>query len=1253
MNNLRNNGSTLNGSTLEDSHNKNDKWSSIVSDHSFVIVSDGTKDHLFGWGNNSVGQLGTGDGIDRETPVEISIGDEFGDNKTIKQVSASLDSSSAAIVNDGTNDHLYVWGRNNDGQLGTGDTKNVLIPTEISIGDDLGDGKIIKQISLSSNTPGKGYFSAVVVSDGENDHLYTWGANKYGQLGTGDKDSVLTPTEISISDSFDQTIIKQISLGDEHSAAIVNDGRNDHLFMWGNNADCELGLGKGAPSFELIPTETEIGAELDSKIITQISVGGDFSSAILNDGTSDHLYMWGDNTYDKLGTGLPDSKLWLPYEILTDEDNIKQISLGQNHAAAIVNDGTNDHLYAWGSNSSGQLGMGNHDNKDVPTEVSIGDDLEGNKIIKEVNANFDNTSAILNDGTNDHLYLWGDNDYGQLGIKKGETPGDVLEPMEFPINKSISIDDPTNIVETSDGETLTILINDGLGSDGEFKDGTLSIDKGSVEVSGGEELSLGENNLVVTGLNPGETATLTITLTTKAAEDVSKEINIDMGNLASISSPTNIVETSDGETFDVNITDGTEIGVVTELSLLIDNGIVEVASGELEIGTNNIIVSGLVPGDIATVTITLKSGYDDIVDDVEKISMDKPSEIGEVMNDVKTSDGETFDIDIADGVGEYKVNEYYLRIDNGNISVNDGGQLISGTNSIIVSDLKPKDNAIITIILKSNKEDVIKKININMGEISSIGDPSNINKTSDGETFDIEINDGTGQGVITKTNISIDIGVVEVVGGGPLVVGGNSVVVTGITPADLATLTISLESIYDPVVKDIEVELGSPAVIDEPTNIVKTSDGETFDINLTDGTGGWESKSSHYEIDNGNIVDESSSIGLIFGINHMVVTELKPSELGTVLFQIETKKMGTVSKDVKVQMGDEAIIDNPTNISQTSDGETFDINISDGTDLGIITKFNLSIDKGTVEVADEGTLAIGNNSIIVSKLEQSAKAVVTIKLESGYEPIVKDINISNLAIVSSLFDAKVNEDSITFDSAQIQVNVGSETNDITEVQEYDLVVTDSSTGTTWESDGLILTGLQTIEIDGLEKGITYNLEVQVKETEIKTDVKEFSIEDTSFRIQQNSFIIDDHSVEDTSFIFSVSIDKEESFEGTFDPNSLHLFSNDEELKIEFINSEENKYTYKVVELQPHTEYSNFNFSLHDDGTWKRNINNEQGNLVSVVTKQKFNMVYIYGGVSLSIILIIIIIIITMLVIKKKKNKSYLDKNLKSRDFLFR
>ena len=80
---------------------------------------------------------------------------------------------------------------------------------------------------------------------------------------------------------------------------------------------------------------------------------------------------------------------------------IAQISAGADHALALRSNGT---VWAWGRNSSAQLGDGTTTQRTTPEYVGPG--------FISVSAGSGSSFAIKSDGT---LWAWGDNSSGQLG----------------------------------------------------------------------------------------------------------------------------------------------------------------------------------------------------------------------------------------------------------------------------------------------------------------------------------------------------------------------------------------------------------------------------------------------------------------------------------------------------------------------------------------------------------------------------------------------------------------------------------------------------------------------------------------------------------------------------------------------------------------------------------------------------------------------------------------------------------------------
>jgi alpha-tubulin suppressor-like RCC1 family protein len=86
-------------------------------DHSIALKSDGT---VWAWGDNQLGQLGNGNNIASNTPVQVS-------GLTDVTAIAAGDNHSLALKDDGT---VWAWGDNQFGQLGDGTNSTRNIPVQ-------------------------------------------------------------------------------------------------------------------------------------------------------------------------------------------------------------------------------------------------------------------------------------------------------------------------------------------------------------------------------------------------------------------------------------------------------------------------------------------------------------------------------------------------------------------------------------------------------------------------------------------------------------------------------------------------------------------------------------------------------------------------------------------------------------------------------------------------------------------------------------------------------------------------------------------------------------------------------------------------------------------------------------------------------------------------------------------------------------------------------------------------------------------
>lgn len=311
-----------------------------------------TDGSLWTWGNNVYGNLGNGTDTYSLVPAKVM--------SNVKSYYHDY-STPAAIKTDGS---LWMWGGNYYGELGNGTTK----PTNAPI-------KVMNHVkSVAIGTCGT---VAAVKADGS---LWMWGRNDYGQFGNGTTENSSVP--IKIMDGVKSVKVNQLT-----TAVIKED---DSLWMWGFNEYGQLGNGT-TEDYSTVPTKV-----MDD--VKDIYLNDTFVTAVKKDGS---LWLWSNNMMRVLYNG--PQKLTKPCKIM---DDVKA-GFGNHHTVALIKE--DNSLWTWGNNG-GQLGLGLSEPVYYqPTKVM--DDV---KVICQnvYSYNHPVAAVIKADGT---LWMWGKNEYGQLG----------------------------------------------------------------------------------------------------------------------------------------------------------------------------------------------------------------------------------------------------------------------------------------------------------------------------------------------------------------------------------------------------------------------------------------------------------------------------------------------------------------------------------------------------------------------------------------------------------------------------------------------------------------------------------------------------------------------------------------------------------------------------------------------------------------------------------------------------------------------
>jgi len=304
-------------------------WTSVITNNgsTFAIQSPGT---LWACGYNSSGVLGLNDTTVRYSLVQV------GSVSSWTSVYTSGNGTSGGIQSNGT---LWTWGAGGNGQLGNGVVTNSSNPGQVGSLSNWSQVFLGYLSSFATQTPGT---------------LWAWGYNAQGQLANNSTTNTSSPIQI-LGAVGTNIVWTRVSAGFFHTLAIQTPGT---LWAWGRNDNYQLGNNSNAN----MSTPVQIGNASTWTAVT----GGRFSSAgIQSNGT---LWSWGLNTYGQLGvnTSQLTPVVSTPVQVgaLTSWN---RIACGYSFIVAGQTPGT---LWAWGSNSYGQLAQAPYGN--IPTKITYG-----------------------------------------------------------------------------------------------------------------------------------------------------------------------------------------------------------------------------------------------------------------------------------------------------------------------------------------------------------------------------------------------------------------------------------------------------------------------------------------------------------------------------------------------------------------------------------------------------------------------------------------------------------------------------------------------------------------------------------------------------------------------------------------------------------------------------------------------------------------------------------------------------------------
>jgi alpha-tubulin suppressor-like RCC1 family protein len=365
-------------------------WKQLYEGYGKIVV----------FGSNKYTQLGLRDAGNRDVPTLLPW------SSLNRAKSISCGGYHSMIID--LNGNVWAIGRNRHGQLGLGDVKDRNIPTLLPWSHE----HKAKAISC-------GKIFTVLLD--ENNNVWVFGGNEYGQLGLGDIERINVPTVLIYKDQNMQA--KSVVCGNDHTVII---DLNNYIWVCGNNTYNQLGLGNNLDRSNF-PVLLSWNQDEENMTIRAKSAACGLNHTVIID-MNNNVWSFGWNMEGQLGLGDNERRhipTLLQWSIV---NKVKFISCGLNFTIMID---MNDSVWVCGDNKYGQLGLGNEKNKNTPTVL-----IRSNQHIKAKFISCGHYHTVLLD-LNNKAWTCGRNTEGQLGLgdKKNRN---ILTQLEELTIKSVS-----------------------------------------------------------------------------------------------------------------------------------------------------------------------------------------------------------------------------------------------------------------------------------------------------------------------------------------------------------------------------------------------------------------------------------------------------------------------------------------------------------------------------------------------------------------------------------------------------------------------------------------------------------------------------------------------------------------------------------------------------------------------------------------------------------------------------------------------
>lgn len=245
--------------------------------------------------------------------------------------------------------------------------------------------------------------SCAIVNNPNRNEVWCWGWNQYGQIGTSAISTSHNNPPTKVAGFEDVATIEKVSAATTTICAIVSTtpGNADNkIRCWGRNDKGQLGISPGVPESNPTPNELSFTGVID------IAVGTFHTCALIDTGVK----CWGDNTYGQLGansiiieTSEPQSVVGLP-----TANRVTSIVAGRQHTCALTNIGE---VWCWGDNNLAQIARAPQtasigQQEDVRDSITMATKIRSLTGVKSIHTSYELTCAITSTNA---VSCWGDN----------------------------------------------------------------------------------------------------------------------------------------------------------------------------------------------------------------------------------------------------------------------------------------------------------------------------------------------------------------------------------------------------------------------------------------------------------------------------------------------------------------------------------------------------------------------------------------------------------------------------------------------------------------------------------------------------------------------------------------------------------------------------------------------------------------------------------------------------------------------------